>query len=73
MPGAVPKTATPALVSAVLPYALEIADKGWRQALRDNSALLRGLCFAGGHVAHEETARVQGLEYGPPQTLLEVP
>ena len=73
MPGAVPKTATPALVSAVLPYALEIADKGWRQALRDNSALLRGLCFAGGYVTHEETARAQGLKYCPPQTVLENP
>lgn len=73
MPGAVPKTATPALVSAVLPYALEIADKGWRQVLRDNSALLRGLCFARGHLTHEETARAQGLKYRPPQTVLEAP
>jgi alanine dehydrogenase len=71
MPGAVPKTATPALVSAVLTYALEIANKGWRQALRGNSALLRGLCFACGSVTHEETARVQGLKYCPPHAMLE--
>ncbi|MFC1719044.1 alanine dehydrogenase, partial [Candidatus Poribacteria bacterium] len=63
MPGAVPRTATPALVSAVLPYALEIAGKGWKQALRDNSALLKGLCTAAGHVTHAEAARTQGLEY----------
>jgi len=67
MPGAVPRTATPALVSAVLPYALEIADKGWKRALKENSALLRGLCFADGSVTHSETAKVQGL------TLKEIP
>lgn len=72
MPGAVPRTATPALVSAVLPYALDIADKGWRQALRESNALLRGLCFAGGYVTHSETARTQGLEYHPPQAALEL-
>jgi len=70
MPGAVPRTATPALVSAVLPYALEIAGKGWKQALGDNSALLRGLCTAGGRVTHAEAARTQGLEYCPPQAAL---
>ena len=70
MPGAVPRTATPALVSAVLPYALEIADKGWKSALRENSALLRGLCSAGGCVTHEEAARTQGLEYIPAEDAL---
>ena len=72
MPGAVPRTATPALVSAVLPYALTIADKGWQRALRENSALLRGLCFAGGYVTHSETARAQGLECHPPDAVLEL-
>lgn len=70
MPGAVPKTATPALVSSALPYALEIANKGWRQALRDNNALLRGLCFANGCVTHSETASAYGLEYHSAQTVL---
>jgi len=70
MPGAVPRTATPALVSAVLPYALEIADKGWKRALKENSALLRGLCFVSGCVTHSETARTQGLKYHPPQEVL---
>lgn len=63
MPGAVPKTATPALISAALPYALEIANKGWRQALKENLSLLRGLCFANGCVTHEGTAKVHGLKY----------
>jgi len=72
MPGAVPRTATPALVSAVLPYALEIADKGWKQALRENSALMKGLCFAGGYVTHKETARTQELEYHPAEEALDL-
>ena len=71
MPGAVPRTATPALVSAVLPCALEIADKGWRQALKENNALLRGLCTVNGRVTHAETARTQGLKYHQPQAALE--
>lgn len=70
MPGAVPRTATPALVSAVLPYALEIANKGWKQALRDNGALLRGLCFANGQVTHGEAARTQGLSYHSAESIL---
>jgi alanine dehydrogenase len=70
MPGAVPKTATPALVSAVLPYALEIADKGWKRALRENNAILRGLCTAQGYLTHEETARTQKLEYHSPKMLV---
>ena len=72
MPGAVPRTATPALVSAALPYALEIANKGWKQALREDVALMRGLCFAGGRVTHSETARTQGLEYHLAESLLEI-
>ena len=72
MPGAVPRTATPALVSAVLPYALEIADKGWQRALKENSALLRGLCSAGGYITHREAAKVQDLEYHSPEAALEL-
>ena len=70
MPGAVPRTATPALVSAALPYALEIANKGWKQALSENVALMRGLCFAEGRVFHSETARTQGLERHSAESVL---
>ena len=72
MPGAVPRTATPALVSAALPYALKIANKGWKQALREDVALMKGLCFAAGRVTHSETARTQGLEYHSAESLLEI-
>ncbi len=43
MPGAVPHTSTYALTNVTLPYALELANKGWRQALRDDRALGLGL------------------------------
>jgi alanine dehydrogenase len=43
MPGAVPHTSTYALTNVTLPYAIELANKGWRQALRDDPALGLGL------------------------------
>ncbi len=43
MPGAVPNTSTYALTNVTLPYAVALANKGWHQALRDDSALARGL------------------------------
>ena len=43
MPGAVPETSTWALTNATLPYAVALADKGWKQALRDDAALAKGL------------------------------
>ena len=48
MPSAVPRTSTFALTNATLPYVLEIANKGYRQALADNPALLKGLNLARG-------------------------
>jgi alanine dehydrogenase len=42
MPGAVPKTATLALTNATLPYALEIANKGWQKAMADNAEIRQG-------------------------------
>ena len=67
IPGVVPKTSTPALSNATLPYVLEIANKGVRRALAENGALLRGLCFIDGKVTHQATAATQGLEYCPPE------
>lgn len=43
MPGAVPRTSTFALTNATMPYVLALADKGWRQACRDDAALATGL------------------------------
>src|SRR5207245_9820017 len=43
MPGGVPRTSTLALTNATLPYAVKLANKGWKQALKENGALRKGL------------------------------
>src|ERR1700744_701396 len=48
MPGAVPRTSTYALTNVTLPYALQIANRGWREALRNDDALALGLNAYGG-------------------------
>src|SRR3712207_9065545 len=51
MPGGVPRTSTLALTNATFPYAMQLANKGWKQALRDSPALLKGLNVTGGEGA----------------------
>lgn len=70
MPGAVAHTATLALTNATLQYALQIANKGWRQAIQDNPHLARGLNLALGHVTHPSIAEDLGLPYTRLETLL---
>ncbi len=70
MPGAVPRTSTLALTNATLPYALQLANKGWKRALRDNPALLRGLNMHDGHVTYRGVAEAFDLEYAEPATFL---
>jgi alanine dehydrogenase len=62
MPGGVPTTSTLALTNATLPYVLQLANRGWRQALKEDPALLRGLNIAGGRVAHRKVAEAFGLD-----------
>jgi len=50
MPGGVPRTSTLALTNATLPYVLQLADKGWRQALRDDTSLRQGLNITAGQI-----------------------
>ena len=52
MPGAVPNTSTTALTNATLNYALELANKGWKKACKDNNALARGLNIINGEVVY---------------------
>ncbi|MEP6779423.1 MAG: alanine dehydrogenase [Gemmatimonadaceae bacterium] len=52
MPGAVPRTSTLALTNATLPYTLLLANLGWKKALRQNSALLKGLNMTGGKLTY---------------------
>ena len=62
MPGAVPRTSTLALTNATLPYALQLANKGWRQAVRDNAALRKGLNMIDGKVVYPAVAEAFGLD-----------
>ncbi len=57
MPGAVPRTSTFALNHVTLPFALALADKGWRQALADDPHLASGLNVQGGRITHAAVAR----------------
>jgi alanine dehydrogenase len=60
MPGAVPNTSTYALTNVTLPYAVELANKGWRQALRDDAALAKGLNTHAGAVTNRPVADALG-------------
>ena len=63
IPGAVPNTSTLALTNATLGYALALADKGWRQACKDDPALAKGLNIVEGKVVFKAVANVFGLPY----------
>ncbi len=71
MPGGVPRTSTLALTNATLPYAIQIAQKGWRTALKDNPALLRGLNMTGGKVTYKAVADTFGLPFVDASTLVD--
>ena len=70
MPGGVPRTSTLALTNATLPYALQPANKGWKQVLKDNPALLKGLNMTEGHVTYPGVAEAFGLPYEEPSKFL---
>ena len=65
IPGAAPNTSTMALTNATLRYVVALADKGWRQACKDDAALHRGLNIVDGKVAFKAVADVFGLPYDP--------
>jgi alanine dehydrogenase len=62
MPGGVPRTSTLALTNATLPYALQLANKGWKKALKENPALLKGLNVTDGKVTYAGVAEAFGME-----------
>jgi alanine dehydrogenase len=70
MPGAVPHTSTYALTNVTLPYALELANLGWREALRTDAALLPGLHTHEGALTIEPVAEAHGLPWTPPEQVL---
>jgi alanine dehydrogenase len=70
MPGAVARTSTFALNNATIGHAVALADKGWKQALKDNAHLKNGLNVANGHVTYEAVARDLGYSYVSADSLL---
>ena len=70
MPGAVARTSTFALNNATIAHAVALADKGWKQALSDNSHLKDGLNVANGHVTYEAVAQALGYNFVNADTLL---
>jgi alanine dehydrogenase len=70
MPGAVPHTSTYALTNVTLPYAVALADQGWREALRADPALALGLNTHGGAVVSEPVAEAHGLQCASPAEVL---
>ena len=70
MPGGVPRTSTLALTNATLPYAVRLANKGWKQALKDSTALRKGLNMAEGKVTYPGVAEAFGLELHDPAQFL---
>jgi alanine dehydrogenase len=63
MPGAVGRTSTYALANVTLPYALELADKGFQTACRENAALHRGVNIHRGDVTNQAVAETFGLPF----------
>jgi alanine dehydrogenase len=70
MPGAVPRTSTMALTNATLPYALQIANKGWQQAMCDNEEIELGANVVKGKVTYRAVAEAFNLPYTPIDELL---
>jgi alanine dehydrogenase len=70
MPGAVPRTSTIALTNATLPYAMQIAGKGWKQACIENIPLRRGLNVVDGKVVYEGVAEAFHLPYVAVESVL---
>jgi len=70
MPGGVPRTSTLALTNATFPYAMQLANKGWKQALKDNTALKKGLNVVDGKVTYAAVAEAFGLPFTPPDSYL---
>jgi alanine dehydrogenase len=70
MPGALPRTSTLALNNATLPYAAQIANKGWKKAMQENPEIKRGANVVGGKVTYKGVAEAFGMKYVPVEKLL---
>lgn len=70
MPGAVPLTSTMALTNATLPYAVKMADQGWKQAAVNDAGIKEGLNIVAGQVCYAGVAGAFDLEYVPAENIL---
>lgn len=70
MPGAVAKTSTLALTNATLPYAVEIANKGWKAAMQQNPDIKLGANVVNGKITYKGVAEAFSLDYTPIDQLL---
>ncbi len=70
MPGAVPVTSTMALTNATLPYAVQIANNGWKSAARNNYGVKTGLNIVHGQVTYKGVAEAFNLEFTPVEMVL---
>jgi alanine dehydrogenase len=71
MPGAVPRTSTFALTNATLPYALDLANKGFERAIAEDAGLKEGVNTYAGKCTYEAVAVSQNIEYTPLDSLLD--
>lgn len=72
MPGAVPRTSTFALTNATLPYALDLANKGFEKAINEDTGLREGVNTYAGKLTYEAVATSQNLDYTPLGSLMEL-
>ncbi len=70
MPGALAMSSTLALTNATLPYALEIANKGWKQAMKENAEIKLGVNIVNGRVTYKGVADAFGFKYTPLDDLI---
>jgi len=70
MPGAVPYTSTLGLTNVTLPYAVALANKGWKQAVKDDVELLKGVNIVEGTIVYEDVAEAFGMEWSTVNQML---
>ncbi|MDX2479087.1 MAG: alanine dehydrogenase, partial [Desulfuromusa sp.] len=70
MPGAVPLTSTMALTNATLPYAVQIANQGWKQVARNDVGIREGFNVVDGVVCYKGVADAFGMDFVPVDELL---
>lgn len=72
MPGAVPRTSTFGLTNATLPYALDLANKGFERAIKEDAGLAEGVNTYAGKLTYDAVATSQNLEYTPLDSLIDL-